>query len=376
MRSCSLIPFVFLSFMAASYSAQGQGIMINPATPEGRLLQQVKDESDDAKKLALMEQFLAQYPKHEGTRWVYSQLVAAHARLGEFDKAFAVADKELAQSPFDMETAYAAVKAAEAKKDADAVRKWAVQCSDLARKAVQAPKSEDEDDDAFKQRVDAAKRVDTYTEYALFATAVQVPEPAKKAELLKTLEERSPESTYVSQGYGLHFQALVQSGDLPGAVALAERLIPKNQANEEMVATAGDYLLRQNQDPQKVLDYSAKLIAMVNGRTKPEAASDADWQKWKTHFLGWGQWMTGVTYCVQGKFADSNKVLREALPLLEGNDEYKASALFNLGVANSQLRNVADAGKFFGECTAMTSPYKAMCADNLKKIRSAYRVVR
>jgi len=69
-------------------------------------------------------------------------------------------------------------------------------------------------------------------------------------------------------------------------------------------------------------------------------------------------------------------VLREALPLLEGNDEYLAGALFNLGVANSRLRNVSDASRFFEQCATLKTPYRAPCADNLKSIRSTYRVVK
>jgi tetratricopeptide (TPR) repeat protein len=276
--------------MAASLSAQRQKFMINLSTPEGQLLQRVTEESDDAKKLALMEQFLTQYPKDEGGAvWVYSQMVASCAKLGQFDKAMAAAEKVLAQDPADLGTAVAALKAAEGKKDPDAVRKWAVQASDVARKAAQAPKTEDEDDDAFKQRVDYSKQLDAYTKYALFNSAVQTPEAAKKLELLKTLEERDPESTFLSQGYGLCFQAFVQSGDLPGAVAVAEQRIAKGQGNELMLATAGDFYLRQNREPQKVLDYSSKLIELVNTKPKPDGVSDADWQKGKDYFLGLAQ---------------------------------------------------------------------------------------
>ena len=340
------------------------------------MLQQVRDESDDAKKVALIDQFLAQYPNHQGAVWVHSQMVASCAKLGQFDKAMAAAEKVLAQDPADVDTAFAALKAAEAKKDPDAVRKWAIQASDLARKVAQTPKAGEETDDAFKQRVDSARLLDTYTEYALLAAAFQAPEAAKKVEMLKTLEQRAPESAYLSKGFGLYFQALVQSGYTPAAVAVAEKLIAKGQGSEEMLATAGDFYLRQNREPQKVLDYSSRLLASVNAKSKPDGVSDADWQKWKNHLLGWGHWMTGVEYCAQGSFGEADKELRAVLPLLEGNDEYQAGALFNLGVANSRLKNLADAVKFFEQCAAIKSPYQPSCTDNLKAIRSRYRVVK
>jgi len=376
MRTCSLVVVLFLSLPAASFSMQRQAITLDTNTPEGQLLQQFLDASDDAHRAVLAEQFLAQYPKHEGALWVYSQMVASYTKLGQFDKALAAAEKVLALDPADVETAYAGVKAAEAAKDPDTVRKWAILSSDLARKVAQAPKTGDEDDDAYKHRVDSAKHLDLYTEYALFNSAVQTPDPAKKVALLKTLEERAPESGYLARSYGLYFQALAQSGDLPAAVGLAEKLIAKGQANEEMLATAADYYVRQNREPQKVLDYSSRLLAAVNTRQKPDGVGDDDWQKWKTNLLGWGQWMMGIAYGVQGKYADSNKVLREALPLLEGNDERKAGALYNLGIDNSHLRNVTDAGKFFEQCAALNSPYQTLCADNFKAIRSTYRVVK
>ena len=372
-RSLVLVPFLSL---VASLGAQRAGITINTATPDGRLLQQIRQETDDAKKVTLIEEFLGQYPKHEAVVWAQSWMVDSCARLGQFDKAFAAAEKVLAQDPADIGTAFAAVKAAEAKKDPATMRTWAVRASDLARKVAQAPKTADEDDDAFKLRVESAKRLDTYTEYALFSAATQASQPAARAELLGTLEERAPESNYTAQGRALHFQSLEQSGDMTAAVALAEKLIANGQANEEMVATAAEFYLRQNREPQKVLDYSSRLLVLVNGRAKPEGVADADWQKWRTHYLGWGQWMTGVVFCSQSKFADSNKVLRETLPLLEGKDEYKAAALYNLGIANVHLKNMGDSVRFFEQCVAMKSPYQAMCTDNLKSIKSTYRVVR
>jgi tetratricopeptide (TPR) repeat protein len=374
MRACLVV--LFLSWITLPLGAQRPSVAISPTTPDGSLLQQIRDESDDAKKLALAEQFLAQYPDHEGVPYVYSAMLASWTKTGEFDKAMATAEKLLAKDPADLEPALAAVKAAEAKKDPDAVLKWAVLSSDLARRRIQTPKVQGEDDELSKLRVDFARQLDTYTEYALFTAAAQAQEPAKKVALLKTLEQRAPESKYLSQAMGMYFLALLQSGDMPAAVTVAEKLIPQGQGTEEMFAAAGDFYLRQNQEPQKVLDYSSKLIELANTRPKPDGVSDADWQKRKNYFLGFGQWLAGALYSSQGKFAEADKTLRAALPLLEGNDELKAGALYNIGLANHRLKNPTEAIKFYEQCAALQSPYQPLAAENLKALRTVYRVVK
>lgn len=367
---------LLLSLAVLPLAGQRRSVTISAISPEGRLLEQIRNESDDAKKLALAEQFLAQYPKHEGVPGVYAEMLASWTKSGQFDKAMETAEKLLAQDPGDLEPALAALKAAEAKKDPGAVRKWAVQASDLARKRVQGPKLADEDEELFKQRVDFAKQLDTYTEYALYASALQAPEPANKAALLKALEERAPESKYLSQAYGVYFLALAQSGDIAGAVPVAEKAIASGQGTEEMLASVSDFYMRQNKEPQKVLDYSSKLIELASTRPKPDGVSDADWQKRKNYFLGAGHWFTGALLVSQSKYAEGDKSLRTALPLLDGNDEIKAGALYNLGIANQGLKNYPEAMKFYEQCAAIQSPFQPLAANVLKTLKAKYRVVK
>ena len=51
---------------------------INTTSPEGQLLQKAGLEEDAAKKLALQEEFVTQYPQHEAVGWVYEQIGRAH----------------------------------------------------------------------------------------------------------------------------------------------------------------------------------------------------------------------------------------------------------------------------------------------------------
>src|SRR6266851_5698910 len=69
---------------------------VNAETPEGQLLQQIGQAPDEAKKLALMEQFAAQSPKHEAIGWVYEQMQSAYVKAGPPDKVIEIGEKLLA----------------------------------------------------------------------------------------------------------------------------------------------------------------------------------------------------------------------------------------------------------------------------------------
>ena len=67
MRACYLLLALFVFSASAQ---QRKHFTINTSTPEGEILQSIGQESDDAKKLALMQDFVSKYPKHEGVGWV------------------------------------------------------------------------------------------------------------------------------------------------------------------------------------------------------------------------------------------------------------------------------------------------------------------
>lgn len=369
---------LFVAFAAAfPVAAQRHKLTINAETPEGQLLQQIGLEEDAAKKLGLLEQFAAQYPKHEAAAWVYAQMVPLYSKAGQYDKAMEAAENLLALDPEDARTAHAALKAAEAKKDPDAIKKWAVQVSEVARKVAQKPKPQDEEEaEVWKEEVEFAKQVDTYSEYALYAAALQTPDPRKKIELIETLEQRNPQSQYVPQVRGVYVVALQQAGEAAKAVAVAEKILETDQSNEDMLLLVADYYLKQNKSPEKVIEYSERMVELMRTKPKPEGVAEADWEKKKTLVTGLGYWMSGVTYATQNKYAQADKQLREALPYIKDNDQLLAVAYFHLGVANYKLEKILDAIKFNQECIKIKSPLQGQAKRNLAAIQAQYRVVR
>lgn len=374
---------IALGMALAAGAAAGQQhkrVTIDTGTPEGQLLQQAGTEQDDTKKIALLEEFVAKYPKHEGAASVYEQLVGAYAKAGQFDKAMDAGTKLLALDPEDVVTAHACLKAAEGKKDPELVLKWSETTSAIARKVAATPKPADEDAvEEWQRTVEFAKQVDTYTEYAQYAALLQTTDPAKRIALGESLEKRNPNSQYAAQMTEPMFQAYMQAGNGAKALALAETAIAKNQGSVEMLlAVAAGYMGKKQ--PEQVIELSRKAIETAEAKPKPEGVADADWAMRKSQISGRAHWMMGLAYAGQSKWAAADQELRAALPGVKGEQEMLAQALFYLGLANYRLAEggqtdrARDAIRFSEQCAAMAGPLQASCRTNVKAFRTQYHV--
>lgn len=359
--------------LVTTLSAQRQKLPeINAETPAGQALQQIGQESDAVKKLQLMDAFLEKHASHEAALWVLEQSATGYLKAGQFDKVIAAAEKLLAKDPDDTTTAYNALKAAEGKKDAGLVRKWSDATSAAARKAAAAPKPTDADAvESWTNAVDYAKQVDVYTEYSLYATGLQVQDPAQKIMLYEALEARNPKSEHLKLFTLPYFLALRQANQNDKAIAFAEKAIAAGETNEDMLLVVIDSYFNKKQNPDQVVALGTKLGDLMTAKPKPEGVSDEDWTKRKSLMAGLGYWMAGVTLGNQSKFVDSDATLRKALPLVEGNEALKAQALFYLGLANYKLgepkkdRNyLSEALKFNNQCAAIKSPFQSQARQN------------
>jgi tetratricopeptide (TPR) repeat protein len=349
---------------------------LNTASPEGQLLQQAGQETDAAKKIVLLEQFSAQYPKHEAIGWVYEQLLDGYVKAGDGAKAIAVADQLAATPPECVETAQQSLKAAELKKDPDLVLKWSTKTSELAQKVVASPQPPEADEvENWKARVDYARQVNTYTEYSLYATALQTPDPKKQVALLEALQQRNPKSEYFSKAAGTLFVAYQKSGAPDKAASFAAQMAAAGQANEDMLLILTDDAVKKK-DGEKVHVYSSKLIEVMTAKPKPDGVADADWSKRKDTILGLAYSFNGKQYFTDGKLAPADEELRKSLPLVEANVSLKTEVLFYLGLANYKMEKIQNAANYFKACAAVNSPFQAQANKNLAAIRTQYHGVK
>jgi len=372
--------------------AQRKPVAINAETPHGAIMQKIGQESDPAKKAALLDELVNKFAADPNLKnemlWAYPQKQDLHVKAQQWDQAIDAGTKAIALDDTLLEVAVATLKAAEAKKEMPLVKTWATRTSAMARASLASPKLPGEEDDAAKTRHDYAKQVNQYADYALFNAALQAGNPAITIEMAEALKAQSPASEYWPQLAPHYVLALNSQNQAAKAVAEAEQFLAKDASSDDLLLLVANHYYSQKPDKStqdKVLLYTAKAIAGWDSRQKPASVADADWEKKKTASLGFSLWMNGMTLAQQNKLAEADAPLRRALPLLT-NDQMKAPAAFYLGLANFKQGEPAGPGKpankpklteayrFFQQCAAIKGPLQGQAASNLKVISVKYGI--
>jgi hypothetical protein len=244
----------------------------------------------------------------------------------------------------DLDDALAALKQAESSKDATKIKELAAAAHTIAKK-YEGTAPADADKESFEARGRYAKDVDHYSEYALYALAIQSrSDPKTAVDLITTLEQQDPKSEYL---------------DLPEALAIqADNALSRKQT-DRAVALAN------------------RMIAAAN-KKPPEGISAADWERTKSASLGQAYYIIGTNACERNKFADADRNLRAALPYIKGNGAMLGPAYFCLGVVNYNLANMTaskakmiEAAKFSEQAAAIPGPTQDQAYKNSLAMKAA-----
>jgi hypothetical protein len=364
---------IFVACAAAMLGQRHKIEEVNAEKPEGKLLQQIMQENDTAKKTVLLDQFVGEFPKHESTPWVLEQLQGVYVKANDADKVISAGDKLLALDPDDPEAALQCMKAAETKKDAAAIKKYATMTWASAGKMAAAPQPKEAEEVAsWKASVDYGKQVAQYAEYALYKAALESRDPKMTIELSEALRERNAKGEYGVKVTEPLFVAYRQAGDNAKAAALAEQAVAGGQGNEDMLLVLANQYLEQKKEPEKVHSYSAKIVEQMGQKAKPDGVSDGDWTARKNLYTGLAHYLSGKLYHNQNNFAKADVELRAALPLVEGNAAVKPEVLYMLALSNFKLDKPQEAANYFRACSAMKSPFQQMATTNLARLKTQY----
>lgn len=246
--------------------------------------------------------------------------------------------------------------------------------------AVPAPEAQDAKKDWSSQQ-EWTKSVQTYTEYALFATAAGAP-PATTVDLIATLEQENPKSKYLDQAYSHYLVALNQTGAAAKIPAIAEKALANFPDNEDLLLVATENAVSRKQS-DRALNYANRLVASLNRHSAPEGMSAADWERKRSAGLARGYWISGVISGERNLYAAADRNLRAALPLIQGNASLTGPALFYLGVANYNIgkmtankAKVLEGAKFSDQAAAIAGPYQDQAWRNAALIKKEAATMR
>jgi len=136
----------------------------------------------------------------------------------------------------------------------------------------------------------------------------------------------------------------------------------------------------EKKDADNTIKWATATVELLKTKPAPQGVGPEDWEKKKNTISGIALWMTGMTYASKSNHPQTDAVLRQAVPLIQGNDTLTSHALFQLGLANHRMgeskKNVQliqEAYNFFRQCGAVKGPNQGAAAKNAAVLRTQYR---
>lgn len=248
----------------------------------------------------------------------------------------------------DLDDEYNQLKDAQTKKDADAVKKLAIDVNKLAKAEAATPQPADANAVTnWKQRMEFAKEVELFAEYALASTAIT--DTARVQDLTEALLDMNPKSQYLTLCASTYLQALAKAGP-DKEIGGAQKILNANPASEDALDTlARGY---QSTAPDKASGYATRLIAAMKGKAKPEGVTDADWERKKSAMLGDGYYIAGTIACSKSAWVECDRDLKGSMAYINKDQRMLGIADFYLGLANYQI------GKLTGDRTKIQEGQK------------------
>jgi tetratricopeptide (TPR) repeat protein len=361
-------------FFSSRASAQEDKIVIPAGTPEDHDLQEISNEQDAQKKLAMYQDFVQKYSSNPAAvaygNWQISQ---AYQTSGDLRQAMEYGDKALTGAPKNLDILVSQASIAQQAKDNAKLMDYAAKGGEVCSSIGKQPKPDGVSEDDFKRQVEesknAAKNSCDFLESSGFNVIASENDAKSRMADIEKYSAAFPDSKFQDQvsSYAMYTVGPGQLNDQTRLFTYGEKALAANPNSlPALLLLAGTYV--DNAKPGslgKAVAYSQKAIAVAKAD-----APDAD----KSHKLSAGiaHSVLGYAYIKQDKTAAAIPELKSAAGLLKGQDDQQyAIALYRLGFAYAKLSRVNDAREVLMEAVKISGPVQAMSQDLLNTVNKA-----
>jgi tetratricopeptide (TPR) repeat protein len=355
-------------------SAQVDRLVIGAGTDEDHALQEISNEQDPQKKLAMYTDFVQKFSSNP-TAAAYGnwQLAQAYQATGDLQKSLDYGNKALAGSPHNLDILVSQASVAQQAKNNAKVMDYAAKGGEVCLSNAKQPKPEGMSDEDFTRKVNedksSAQNSCDFLETSGFNAITSETDPKSRMADIEKFTLAFPDSKYQEQvsNYAMYTLGPGQLNDKERLVSFGEKILASNPNSLAALLLLANYYGDDSKPGSgaKAITYSQKAIEVA----KPDAA-DAD--KSRKLSAGAAHNTIGWVYLKQEKTAASIPELRTAAGLLKGQDDQQyARALYGLGFAYGKLNKLTEAREVLTEAVKIPGPLQGMSQDLLTKVNSA-----
>jgi tetratricopeptide (TPR) repeat protein len=345
--------------------AQVDRIVIAAGTDEDRALQDITNEHDSQKKLAMYGDFVQKFSSNPAAvaygNWQISQ---AYQASGDIPKALDYGDKALAGSPHNLDILVSQASLAQQAKNNTKLMDYAARGGEVCSSVAKQAKPDGMSDEDFTRKVNEEKsgvqNSCDFLETSGFNAITSETDPKSRMADIEKFTVAFPDSKFQEPVSNYAMYTL-------GPDQLNEKVLASNPNSLAALLLLANFYGDDAKpgSAAKAITYSQKVIEVAKAD-----ASDAD--KTRKISAGVAHNTIGWAYLKQEKTAASITELKTAAGLLKGQDDQQyARALYGLGFAYGKLNKLTEAREVLTEAVKIPGPLQPMSQDLLAKVNSA-----
>lgn len=350
----------------------GKTVMLAAGSPEDKALSEAASQTDPAKKLELLDKWMAEFGKGDLAILGYEVYIAHYGAEKNYDKAFEYGDKLFELDPNSLSTAVILFRLAGEKSDTQRMFSYGERFAAIIERYKASPPKEGmsaEDGERVKKEVleEQAGNIG-YVQYTMYTTGVQTQDAAQRAVLLERFATAFPKSPYTTTAQVMTADAYQQARTPQKMVAFAQKALATDPGNFWMMVVLADYWATQREQLDAAEGHAKKAVELLGKAEKSEGMSDEDWQKQKSLQLGLAWSSLGQIHAHKNRDVQAIEALKTAAPLLKPYDYYYGRNQYFLGFVLARGKRVAEARPILTEAAGVNSPWKSLAQDTLAKI--------